>query len=70
MFSYVTMEERIASDHPARPIRALVDGALKRMDAELSKLYARRPAGRRSRRSDCCGRFCSCVLYSIRRSGN
>ena len=40
MFSYVTMEERIASDHPARPIRALVDGALKRMDAELSKLYA------------------------------
>ena len=38
MFSYVTMEER--ADHPARPIRALVDGALKRMDAELSKLYA------------------------------
>src|SRR5215469_10255019 len=41
IFSYVTMEQRIAADHPARGIRAMVDGALKRMDAELSKLYAR-----------------------------
>jgi len=40
MFSYVTMEPRIAADHPARQIRALVDVALERMDAELSKLYA------------------------------
>jgi transposase len=40
MFSYVTMEERIAADHPARSIRAMVDRALEQMDAELSKLYA------------------------------
>lgn len=40
MFSYVTMEQRIASDHPARSIRSLVDRALKQMDSELSKLYA------------------------------
>ena len=40
MFSYVTMEERIAADHPARAIRSLVDRALERMEAELSKLYA------------------------------
>jgi transposase len=40
MFSYVTMEQRIAPDHPARQIRVLVDGALQRMDGELSKLYS------------------------------
>lgn len=40
MFSYITMEQRIASDHPVRVIRAMVDRALKQMDAELSKLYA------------------------------
>lgn len=40
MFSYVTMEQRIASDHPARQIRSLVDRALQRMDGELSKLYS------------------------------
>jgi transposase len=40
MFSYVTMEQRIASDHPVRSIRAMVDRALRRMDSELSKLYA------------------------------
>lgn len=40
MFSYVTMEARIAWDHPARQIRSLVDRALQRMDGELGKLYA------------------------------
>lgn len=40
MFSYVTLEQRVPEDHPARAIRGLVDRALKRMDAELSKLYA------------------------------
>ena len=40
MFSYVTMEQRIAPDHPARQIRAMVDGALRQMDGELSKLYS------------------------------
>lgn len=40
MFSYVTLEQRVPPDHPARRIRGLVDGALRRMDSELAKLYA------------------------------
>ena len=40
MFSYVTLEQRVPADHPARAIRAMVDGALKRMDSELGKMYA------------------------------
>ncbi len=40
MFSYVTLEQRISADHPARQIRVLVDRALARMDAELAKLYS------------------------------
>jgi transposase len=42
IFSYMTMEQRIAGDHPVRSIRAMVDRALERMDAELSKLYSTR----------------------------
>jgi len=41
MFSYVTLEQRIAADHPARQIRFLVDRALERMDSDLGKLYSR-----------------------------
>jgi transposase len=40
MFSYVTMEQRIAADHPVRALRAMADRALRRMDGELSKLYS------------------------------
>ncbi len=40
MFSYLTLAQRIPADHPARPIRVLVDRALARMDAELEKLYS------------------------------
>jgi transposase len=40
MFSYVTLEQRVPQDHPARRIRQLADRALKRMDGELGKLYA------------------------------
>ncbi len=40
MYSYVTMERRIRVDHPVRKIRALVDGALERMDAALESMYA------------------------------
>jgi len=40
MFSYLTLAQRVPMDHPARQIRALVDRALERMDAELEKLYS------------------------------
>ncbi len=40
MYSYVTMTQRIPTDHPARAIRAMVDRALARMDAELEQLYS------------------------------
>src|ERR1035438_7955602 len=40
MFSYLTLAQRIPVDHPARQIRALVDRALQRMDAQLEKLYS------------------------------
>jgi transposase len=40
MYSYVTMAQRIAADHPARAIRVLVDRALERMDADLEQLYS------------------------------
>jgi uncharacterized protein YdaU (DUF1376 family) len=40
MYNYVTMAQRIPADHPARQIRAMVDRALARMDAELDELYS------------------------------
>jgi transposase len=40
MYSYVTMTQRIPTDHPARAIRAMVDRALARMDVELEQLYS------------------------------
>ena len=40
MFSYVTMEQRIAPDHPMRRIRTLADRALARMDAAFDELYS------------------------------
>jgi hypothetical protein len=40
MFSYLTLAQRIPTDHPAGQIRVLVDRALERMDGELEKLYS------------------------------
>jgi transposase len=40
MFSFVTLEQRIPADHPARQIRLLCDRALPQLDAEFDKLYA------------------------------
>jgi transposase len=40
MFSYITLEQRIAPDHPMRRIRAMADRALARMDAAFDELYS------------------------------
>ncbi|HKV96053.1 MAG TPA: IS5 family transposase [Gammaproteobacteria bacterium] len=39
MFSYVSPEERVPSDHPLRAIRGLIDAALLEMSADLAALY-------------------------------
>jgi transposase len=41
MFSYVSAEQRVPSDHPLRAIRALVDDVLRDMSREFDGLYAR-----------------------------
>jgi transposase len=40
IFSYVSPEERVPSDHPLRLIRTLVDGILKDMSPQFGKLYS------------------------------
>ena len=40
MFSYVSLEQRIPADHPLRPMRAMVDEALKKLSGRFSGLYA------------------------------
>src|SRR2546428_13382054 len=40
MFSYVSPEKRVPTDHPLRPIRAMVDGILKEMSPQFAKRYA------------------------------
>ena len=40
MFSYVSPESRIPNDHPLRPIREMVDDALKELSADFDALYS------------------------------
>jgi len=40
MFSYVSLEERIPSDHPLRPVRVLVDRALVTLSPTFDAIYA------------------------------
>ena len=40
-FSYVSLEQRIPADHPLRPIRELVDEALRSLSPAFNRLYAR-----------------------------
>ncbi len=40
LFSYVRLEERIAADHPLRPIRALVEEVLAAMSGRFETLYS------------------------------
>jgi transposase len=46
LFSYGSLEERIPVDHPLRPIRAMVDEALKRLSGRFDEIYGE--DGRRS----------------------
>jgi transposase len=41
VFSYISQEQRIPQDHPLRTIRKLVDGVLRELSPEFSKLYAK-----------------------------
>jgi transposase len=41
MFSYVSAEQRVPTNHPLRAIRALVDDVLHDMSREFDGLYAR-----------------------------
>jgi transposase len=40
MFSYLMPEQRVPEDHPLRPILAMVNQALDRIDTALEKMYA------------------------------
>jgi transposase/RNase P/RNase MRP subunit p29 len=46
LFSYGSLEERVPADHPLRPIRTMVDGALKALDGRFDEIYGE--DGRRS----------------------
>ena len=64
-FSYGSLEERIPQTHPLRPIRVVVDGALKRLSRHFARLYA--PLGRPSIAPEKLLRaLLLMVLYSIR----
>ena len=41
MFSYVSPERRVPKDHPLRPIREMVDGALKELWPRFEVIYSR-----------------------------
>src|SRR5205807_6968720 len=41
LFSYVSCETRVPKDHPLRPIRQIVDEALRALSPEFERLYAR-----------------------------
>ena len=40
IFSYLSPEQRVAVDHPLRPIRQMVDTVLKRLSPRFQALYA------------------------------
>ncbi|GIU77304.1 MAG: hypothetical protein KatS3mg005_0542 [Bryobacteraceae bacterium] len=39
MFLYASLEDVVPADHPLRPIRAMVDEALRRMDETFDAIY-------------------------------
>ena len=40
MFSYISAERRVPKDHPLRPIRAMADAALERLEPSFDAIYA------------------------------
>lgn len=40
MFSYVSLEARVPKDHPLRPVRTMVDEALRKLSRRFATLYA------------------------------
>jgi transposase len=41
VFSYVSPEQRVPQDHPLRPLRAMADEGLRKLQAQFNKLYAK-----------------------------
>jgi transposase len=41
VFSYVSPEQRVPQDHPLRPIRTMVDAALKELSPQFDAMYAK-----------------------------
>ena len=41
LFSYLCLETRIPAAHPLRPIRELVDAALRELSRDFNRLYSR-----------------------------
>ena len=65
MFSYVSPERRVPADHPLRPIRVMVDDALRQLSPRFGRC-TRRPAGRRSPPEKLLRALLLQVLYSVR----
>jgi len=40
MFSYISLEKRVPADHPLRPMRQMVDAALKDLSPRFARLYS------------------------------
>jgi len=40
IFSYISPEKRVPTEHPLRPIRKMVDEILKEMSPQFAKLYS------------------------------
>jgi len=57
LFSTVIPEERVPADHPLRPIREMVNAALKSLNADFNALHPDMGRDSTPRRS-CSGRNC------------
>jgi transposase len=65
LFSYGSLEEKVPADHPLRPIRIMVDQALKDMDGRFDEIY--HEAGRESIAPErLLGALLVQMLYSVR----